>query len=162
VAVRIREYGAADHDAVVELSLRAWTPVFASMEAAVGVELATRLHGADWRVYQARCVSETLAAPSNRGWVAEADGRTAGFVVATIADSDRRIGEIAMLAVDPEAQRQGLGRALTDHATVWLCDAGMRVAMIGTGGDPGHAPGRRVYERAGYRAMPIARYFKAL
>jgi hypothetical protein len=67
-----------------------------------------------------------------------------------------------MLAVDPEGQRQGLGRVLTDHATVWLCDAGMRVAMIGTGGDPGHAPGRRVYERAGYRAMPIARYFKAL
>jgi GNAT superfamily N-acetyltransferase len=34
-----------------------------------------------------------------------------------------------MLAVDPEAQRQGLGRALTDHATVWLCDAGMRAAI---------------------------------
>jgi hypothetical protein len=79
VAVRIRDYGAADQDAVVELSLRAWTPVFASMEGAVGVEPATRLHGADWRVYQARCVSETLAAPSNRGWVVEADGTDRRF-----------------------------------------------------------------------------------
>ena len=34
--------------------------------------------------------------------------------------------------------------------------------MIGTGGDPGHAAARRLYERAGYEKLPIARYFKAL
>jgi GNAT superfamily N-acetyltransferase len=67
-----------------------------------------------------------------------------------------------MLAVDPAAQRQGVGLALTDHATAWLRDSGMRVAMIGTGGDPGHAPARSLYETAGYRLLPIARYFKAL
>ena len=38
----------------------------------------------------------------------------------------------------------------------------MRVAMIGTGGDPGHAAARRLYERAGYEKLPITRYFKAL
>src|SRR4051812_47063975 len=62
VAIHIRDYGAADHNAVVEPSLRAWTPVFASMEAVLGAELAARLHGEDWRVHQARSVSETLAA----------------------------------------------------------------------------------------------------
>jgi hypothetical protein len=36
------------------------------------------------------------------------------------------------------------------------------VAMIGTGGDRGHAPARRVYEKADYRLIPLARYFKAL
>jgi ribosomal protein S18 acetylase RimI-like enzyme len=162
VTVRIRDYVAADQDAVVELSLRAWTPVFASMEAVLGAELATHLHGEDWRAYQARSVSETLAAPSNHSWVTEADGRTTGFVVAAIADPDRGIGQIAMLAVDPADQRHGHGRALTDHATAWLRDAGMRVAVIGTGGDPGHAPARRLYEQAGYRLMPAAQYFKVL
>ena len=39
-----------------------------------------------------------------------------------------------------------MGRALADHATAWLRDAGMRVAVIGTGGDPGHAPARRLYD----------------
>jgi hypothetical protein len=34
--------------------------------------------------------------------------------------------------------------------------------MVETGGDPGHAPARRTYEKAGYTLMPIARYFKAL
>jgi hypothetical protein len=38
----------------------------------------------------------------------------------------------------------------------------MLVAVIGTGGDPGHAPARRVYEQAGYLLMPAAQYFKVL
>jgi GNAT superfamily N-acetyltransferase len=90
------------------------------------------------------------------------DERLTGFVVAAIADSSRSIGEIVMLAVDPPQQRRGVGRALTDHATAWLRDTGMSVAVIGTGGDPGHAPARRLYEQAGYRLMPAAQYFKLL
>jgi ribosomal protein S18 acetylase RimI-like enzyme len=160
VAVDVREYEPADHDAVVALSLRAWAPNFASLEAVLGAELHTRLHGADWRDYQARSVSETLTA--SPGWVAQEEGAIVGFVVATIADAERGLGEIVMLAVDPVAQGRGIGRALTDHATAWLRAAGMVVAMIGTGGDPGHAAARHVYEQAGYSLMPIARYFKAL
>jgi hypothetical protein len=34
--------------------------------------------------------------------------------------------------------------------------------MVETGGDPGHAPARHVYERANYTLFPVARYFKAL
>jgi hypothetical protein len=51
---------------------------------------------------------------------------------------------------------------LTVTATDWIRQAGLPVAMIDTGGDDGHAPARRVYERAGYTPMPIVRYFKAL
>jgi len=67
-----------------------------------------------------------------------------------------------MLAVDPDDQNGGIGTALTETATEWLRESGMRVAMVETGGDPGHAPGRRTYEKAGYTLMPVARYFKAL
>jgi len=67
-----------------------------------------------------------------------------------------------MLAVDPGDQNRGLGRALIEFAAGWLREAGMRVAMVDTGGDPGHAPPRRVYEQAGYTLLPVARYFKAL
>jgi GNAT superfamily N-acetyltransferase len=162
VAIEIRDYRPADHDPVIELSLRAWAPNYASLETVLGAELNRRLHGEDWRGYQARSVSETLAAAANRTWVALVDGRTSGFAVATVADPDRGLGEIVMLAVDPGSQGHGVGLALTDHATAWLRDAGMLVAMIGTGGDPGHAAARRLYERAGYDLMPIARYFKAL
>lgn len=163
MALAIRDYQpGSDHDALIALALRAWAPVFASVETVIGDELATRLHGQDWRDHQAHAVENTLTGSANRTWVAEIEQKTAGFVVATIADRYRRLGEIVMLAVDPDATHRGAGRALTDVATAWLREAGMRVAMVETGGDDGHAPARRLYEQAGYQQLPIARYFKAL
>ena len=67
-----------------------------------------------------------------------------------------------MLAVDPDFQRRGIGTALTRIATDQIRDPGLALAVIDTGGDVGHAPARRTYERAGYTQMPIVRYFKAL
>ena len=66
------------------------------------------------------------------------------------------------ITFDPASQNKGIGTRLTNHATDWLREQGMRVAMIGTGGDSGHAPARRTYEKARYTAMPLVRYFKAL
>ena len=157
-AIRICE--PADGDAVVDLSLRAWAPVFASMESILGRELSDRLHG-DWRTYQEKGVREALARPEMTVWVAEASA-VIGFVAAWFADPARKIGEIFMLAVDPARQLRGVGTALTEHATEWLRGAGMRVAMISTGGDPGHAPARRVYEKAHYTLLPAAGYYQAL
>jgi hypothetical protein len=37
-----------DEEPVVALSLRAWAPVFSSMEQVLGREIFVRLHG-DWR-----------------------------------------------------------------------------------------------------------------
>lgn len=160
--IEIRSLDASDHDAVVELSLRAWAPNYASMKAVLGEELDRRLHGEDWREYQARSVIDTISDPAQHAWAAVSGSQICGFVVAAVVDPTRGLGEITMLAVDPEQQARGVGLALTDHATGWLQAAGMRVAMIGTGGDVGHAVARRLYERAGYALMPMARYFKAL
>jgi hypothetical protein len=41
-------------------------------------------------------------------------------------------------------------------------EAGMRIAIVGTGEDPGHAPARRTYEKVGYTVFPIAHYYHAL
>ncbi len=158
----IRDCRARDHDAIVELALRAWAPVFSSVHELLGRELATLLHGADWRRHQAGEVRAALRDAAKRVWVAESDGRIVGFVAATVVDEVRLIGEIFMVAVDPAAQRQRIGGSLTEHATTWLREQGMRVAMIGTGGDPGHEPARRVYDRLGFRLLPSAQYFRAL
>lgn len=159
---RIRSYKPSDEEPVVVLSLCAWAPVFASLEEVLGVEIFRRLHP-DWRVDQDKAVRAVLADPAMQIWVAEAqvEAGPTGFVAAKL-NADSLVGEIYMLAVDPEIQDQGVGTALTETATDWLHTSGMRVAMIDTGGDPGHAPARRVYEKANYNLLPIARYFKAL
>jgi ribosomal protein S18 acetylase RimI-like enzyme len=72
------------------------------------------------------------------------------------------MGEVYMIAVDPEHQGRGIGSALMSAATEWIRDAGVPVAVVETGGDVGHAPARRLYDAAGFTPMPIVRYFKAL
>jgi GNAT superfamily N-acetyltransferase len=156
----IRQYQPEDLDQVVELALRAWTPVFASLETELGRDIFVRLHG-DWRAYQAAAVREVLATEGVRTWVTQAGDRVVGFAAATL-DGERKIGEIEILAVDPGYQGSGIGRALTAVATDWMRDSGMQVAMVETGGDPGHAAARRVYEKADYTLLPVARYFKPL
>ena len=157
----IREYGPDDRAEVVALALRAWAPVFASVRAVLGDELDERMHGADWREYQRKSVEDALANDEMNVWVAELEGTVVAFMAVTLHTGDA-MGELFMLAVDPAAQGHGLGTRLTDFATDWMRDAGMRVAMIATGGDPGHAPARRAYEKAGYTALPGVQYFKAL
>ena len=94
-------------------------------------------------------------------WVASEESRTAGFVALKLHPEDR-MGEVYTIAVDPDFQRRGIATSLTSHSVEWFKNAGMSIAMVETGGDPGHAPARRAYEASGFRLLPVARYFKAL
>jgi ribosomal protein S18 acetylase RimI-like enzyme len=159
---RIRPFEDRDAEAVVDLSLRAWAPVFASLERVLGTEVFGRLHP-DWREDQRRAVEDVLASKEGQVWVADVGASTVvGFVSVGISDAQRSMGEISMLAVDPDHQGGGIGTSLTEFALDRIKDAGMTVAVVETGGDPGHAAARRTYEKAGFGLLPIARYFKNL
>jgi ribosomal protein S18 acetylase RimI-like enzyme len=71
-----------------------------------------------------------------RVWVAEADGAPVGFVAVELDSHEKNMGEISMLAVDPDFQGGGVGTALTEFALDRLKDAGMTVAMVETGATP--------------------------
>lgn len=159
--VTLREYRPSDRETVVELSLRAWEPVFDALEEALGRELFLRLRG-DWRARQAGEVRDVLADSTQRVWVAEDEGERAIGFVAVKLHREAELGEVYMIAVDLAAQGQGIGTALTEVATDWLRQSGMRVAMVETGGDRAHAPARRLYEKAGYTPLPAVRFFKPL
>ncbi len=132
----IRQYTAADCAAVGELSIRAWTPVFASMAAAMDAAVFNHFYP-DWPRDQRKAVEAVCAAETNQVWVALVDEQIAGFVATTLHQADS-MGEIVMLAVDPSYQQRGVGAALTTFAVEQFRKAGMRVAMVETGGDPGH------------------------
>jgi ribosomal protein S18 acetylase RimI-like enzyme len=93
-------------------------------------------------------VEEALVASKERVCVAEADGIAVGFVATNVSDPGRNMGEISMLAVDPDHQSGGIGTALTKFALERLKDAGMKVAVVETGETPGTprraAPTRRL------------------
>lgn len=113
---RIRSYGAGDEDPVVALSLRAWAPVFASMEQVLGTEICARLHGADWRIHQGDAVRAVLTDASMRAWVAADQERIVGFAAATVRDVDQSVGEVVMLAV-PAGRRAPQASAKSSTGT---------------------------------------------
>ena len=72
------------------------------------------------------------------------------------------MGAIEIIGVDPDYQRRGISSRLTQIATDHMRKNGMDIAVVETGGDPGHLPARAAYEAAGFTLLPIARYFRLL
>lgn len=93
--------------------------------------------------------------------MAEADGAVAGFAAVHLPDGEPH-GEIHMLAGHPAHQNKGIGVQLTQFAADQMREAGRDLAIVNTGGDPGHAPARSTYERAGFVSLPQAQYYLLL
>ena len=159
--VDIRPLEPDDLEAVVEFSLRAWEPVFTSLRNVLGQELFHRLHP-DWRIDQAESVRSSCTNPERDVFVAIANDRPVGFVAVALNAFHERMGWIEIIGVDPEYQRRGIGSRLTEAAIDHMRNNGMDVAVVETGGDPGHAPARATYEIADFTLLPIGRYFRLL
>jgi len=158
----IREFEDADLEAVVAFSLEAWAPVFTSLEAALGTNVYGRLFP-DWRSAQATAITATCTAPEHDVWVAVVEGRPVGFVAVGLIDEDAtRAGEIHMIAVDPGYQGTGVAASLMDRAIAHIKAQGVDLAVVGTGGDPGHAPARGLYEKFDFSPLPLVRYYRTL
>ena len=158
--MEIRPYDASRLEAIVRLSLRAWAPVFESIAMVMDPAVYREQHP-DWRVAQRKAVESACTDENIHVLVATEGLQAVGFAALKLHAEDR-MGEIYMIAVDPDFQRRGIGRSLTTHSLAWLREAGMTTVMVETGGDPGHAPARRTYESAGFRLFPVARYFRKL
>jgi GNAT superfamily N-acetyltransferase len=159
--IQIRKFRAEDVDAIVEFSLRAWAPVFASVRDVLGEDIFLRLHP-DWKANQAEAVRSSCTGDDRDVFVAVANGRPVGFVAVALDAFHERMGVIEIIGVDPCLQRRGVSSRLTHFAIEHMRSCGMDIAVVETGGDPGHAPARAAYETAGFTLLPIARYFRLL
>jgi len=159
--LQIRPFSHDDREGVIQLSLLAWAPVFSSFARVLGTRIYTALYP-DWQEQQ-RGVVERVCKDGGgfTVYVALVSETVAGFVAYTV-NSEDQTGEVELLAVHPDYQSRGIGTALNNVALEKMRASGARLAIAGTGGDPGHAPARRSYEKAGYTALPLVRYYKAL
>jgi ribosomal protein S18 acetylase RimI-like enzyme len=156
---RIRPFAESDVAGIVELSLLAWEPVFESFEKVLGPRVFPILYP-DWRKTQAEGVADACRATDKyHTLVAELDGRVVGFIAYELKGET---GEMVLLAVHPEFQKRGIATRLNQAALDEMKAAGMKMAVAETGGEDGHAPARRAYEKAGYTGLPLVRYFKDL
>jgi ribosomal protein S18 acetylase RimI-like enzyme len=160
MTIDVRAVEPGEVERLVDVALRAWEPVHASMATVLGEPLNRRVYP-DWAKSQAADVRAACADPDMHVFVA-VDGQVLHGFVSLVIDASERSGEIDMIAVDPAVQRRGIAGALTDHAMRVMRDAGCTLVHVATGGDPGHAAARALYEAVGFRALPLVRYYREL
>ena len=113
--------------------------MFASVRDVLGDDIFLRLHP-DWKADQEDTVRSSCTNDARHVFVAVASGRPVGFVAIALNAFHERMGIIDIIGVDPDYQRRGISSRLTEFATEHMRSHGMDIAVIETGGDPGHAP----------------------
>ena len=160
VNFHIRPFTEQDLDQIIELSLLAWEPVFDSFKQVLGDKIYTLIYP-DWRKGQSEGVKKVCTDEKMHVLVAQVDDRVVGFLTYELNEENQN-GEVMLLAVHPDYQNHGVGTQLNVVALGQMKAAGMKLAVVSTGGDEGHAPARRSYEKAGYIGLPLVRYYKDL
>ena len=64
-------------------------------------------------------------------WVYDLDSRVVGFITCKI-DQSSRIGDIALIGVDPDCSKRGIGRALLAQASAWFFGNGAESIAVRT------------------------------
>jgi GNAT superfamily N-acetyltransferase len=155
---RIRPLRAEDVDTVVAFALRSWEPVFESFAQVLGPRLFASAYP-DWRTSQATEIRENCRPEKNPCWVAEVDARAVGWLTLVHEPAESK-AFIEMLAVAPEHQGKGIASELIETAIAAAKELGCKRIEVWTGGDPGHEPARRSYEKTGFTALPIVHYYR--
>jgi GNAT superfamily N-acetyltransferase len=118
--VEIRPYEKSDLETIVEFSLRAWQPVFASLRRVLGDPIFERLNQLDWTAVQAEAVRSSCTSDERDVFVAVADGLPVGFAAVAINAFHERMGVVDIIAVDPAYQRRGIARALMERSAEYM------------------------------------------
>lgn len=158
----IRPFQLGDLDELQRIRARAFEPVFRSFRQTLGARIAGfALLNAEQQQEQHLAELCSAEAPQ-KVFVASTEGKPVGFV-SILLDHEQKVGEVGLNAVDPDHAGRGIGTQLYQFALQEMKAAGMKVATVGTGGDPSHAPARRAYEKAGFGpTLPSQWMYRAL
>ena len=113
----------------------------------------------NWREKKAAAIRKQQR--GENAYVALVDGKVAGFIAFRI--NSNGAGEILNNAVDSACRGMGIGGKMSDFVFAQMQEQGARYAMVTTGGDDGHAPARKAYEKAGFTHFtPSRTYYRKL
>jgi ribosomal protein S18 acetylase RimI-like enzyme len=99
---------------------------------------------------------ELVDSPREEGYrfvVAEVAGDVAGYACFGATPCTVGTFDLYWIAVDPRAQRRGLGQALQAEVERRLAAEGARLLLAETAGKPSYAATRAFYERAGWELV---------
>lgn len=158
----VRPFSAADSPRLHDIRSAAFVEIFRSFRAIIGSEIAAAaMHGAEDE--QAALLDGFTGEDASKELlVACLNDHVIGFAALSY-DYARLVGEIVLTAVHPDQAGKGYGTELNLNALRRMKARGMRVATVGTGGDPSHAAARRAYEKSGFAsAIPNVILYRTL
>lgn len=141
----IRPYRESDRERLHEITAASFrdASIHGILESKYGL-----LRGTTWAQRKARDIDDDIAAEPEGVLVAEdEDGTIVGYIT-TVTDETCGIGRIPNLAVAPDAQGQGVGKALINAALDRFEDLGMELIKIETLAT--NEVGRALYPRFGF------------
>jgi predicted N-acetyltransferase YhbS len=150
-----------DFKAILQITIAAFAPIHESFRGILGDDIFDAVYP-DWQGGYREYVD--MLAQNEEAQdilVAEEDGSVVGFIMYHM-DFEKKAGELGLNAVHPEHQNKGIGSAMYQYVLAEMKQQGIELVEVATGGDSSHAPARRAYEKAGFIAFPLARYYKRL
>lgn len=149
IELEIRPVRPTDSPHLQAVREAAFAPVFASFRSILGDEIYDLAQAREDAAHESLLTSMLVADSVWEVYTAELGDEVVGFVSVRL-DEETKVGEIGLNAVHPSHGGNGIGTKMYEFAIARMKQAGMRVATVGTGGDPSHAPARRAYEKVGF------------
>ncbi|MHA7275962.1 GNAT family N-acetyltransferase [Arthrobacter sp. Hz1] len=158
--MHLRDCTTSDIPALIDLTITTFRPLFTGSLIELRPEVTKHDHSRWEDDYRSEVPS--LFAPDEDRFItlAEEDGQILGYVGWNV--TNKTSGRLEMVAVHPDARRQGVARLLCRSAVTRLQTCGVTVVHIGTGGDAFHAPARALYESLGFIPYPTVDYALAI
>lgn len=142
----------------VRIALQVWEGIHNAYAKLQGEAMHEAVSGG-WR--EAKAAEIAAQQSEDAGIVALLDGKVVGFCGYRFVND--ALGNIGFNGVDPAYRGRGIARYLYEYAFAQMRKAGAGYARVFTGGDDGHAPARRAYEKAGFdKRLLTLTYYKAI
>lgn len=145
--MHIRPFRPEDLPVLKEITVEAFDGV--SIDQGIECEFGL-IAGRDWKWRKARHLDEDARREPDGIFVAENDGRIAGYI-STWRDGEAGIGHIPNLSIVPEHRGRGLGRRLIEHALEYFRNSGLTHARIETLEQ--NEVGNHLYRSLGFREV---------
>jgi GNAT superfamily N-acetyltransferase len=159
--LQIWRFRAADFNALLNITILAFAPIQDSFRRILGPKIF-RLVYPDWQKSQRKYLKSLCKGKNRRNiLVAVLDGTVVGFA-SYFVNREKKSGELGLNAVHPNFQRKGIATAMYRQVLKKTKNEGVRVVRVGTGGDRSHLPARRAYEKCGFVALPLVRFYISL
>jgi ribosomal protein S18 acetylase RimI-like enzyme len=135
-------------DTVCGIAKVAWEPIHDHMVRSLGGDLHEVL-SPSWKDAKAGQIRKQFEDRPEWVLVVRDEADVVAFVTFAI-DVEKSVGTIRNNAVGTDYQGRGIGTAMYQHVLGLFREACLKYASVTTGLDPGHAPARKAYEKAGF------------